>query len=552
MAVLQPLYFAGGRYTASTDRKLLTALIDPESGGVRTGGVIPPVDSMQVSISSGLTISVDTGFCVIPDTGSGADSPGLHLCAIDSSVEQMTLTSSGTTRTDLIYASVDENFYTVIGKSSDGTDATLTTSANHGFKVGQTVFISGVDNFFDGSYVLIAGTTASTIKYARAGTYTAPANQGLGATVSAYVEYVNASNALFQRKITNKEIATNLVTLTTDGSHSLGAGVRIEVVGVSNELDGVYETVVGTATNEIKYIKVAANEGSTPVTQSFVARARVPFAIKVEVGVGGSTVPTLPAGTNLALASVLVTGSAATSVADLRKFTTGLGGVYLYNSNIPGVSVDPLGVQGRLRYDTHTNKLEVYDTTGTAGWRTFFQGSTGHHDSVSVDASPTALHHTLGTGANQASRGNHIHGISNRLAVNDTAHSYVGGGGRITSENSAAPTILASSGAVNIPANTWVMVIAVGWASVSAADANAFLGIRLGGGIEVNTSIGETNGRFNITCMRYFYFGGAANGQVFELGGWMETRATTADNFTVNDVRFLVLPFSPLATNTYT
>jgi hypothetical protein len=551
MAVLQPLYFAGGRYTASTDRKLLTALIDPESGGVRTGGVIPPVDSMQVS-SSGITISIDTGFCVIPDTGSGADSPGLHLCAIDSSVETVSLATSISTRADLIYASVDENFYTVIGKSSNGTNATLTTSAPHGFKVGQTVFISGVDNFFDGSYVLIEGTTASTIVYARADTYTPPANQGLGATVSAYVEYVNASNALFQRKITNKQVDTNLVTLTTDGSHGLDDGVRIEVVGVSNELDGVYETVVGTATNVIKYIKVAANEGSTPVTQSFVARARVPFAIKVEAGTNGSsTVPTLPAGTNLALASVLVAGSS-TVVSDLRKFTTGLGGVYLYNSNIPGVSVDPLGVQGRLRYDTHTNKLEVYDTTGTAGWRTFFQGSTGHHDSVAVDASPTALHHTLGTGANQASRGNHIHGISNRLAVNDTAHSYVGGGGRITSENSAAPTILASSGAVNIPANTWVMVIAVGWASVSAIDANAFLGIRLGGGIEVNTSIGETNGRFNITCMRYFYFGGAANGQVFELGGWMETRATTADNFTVNDVRFLVLPFSPLATNTYT
>ena len=551
MAVLQPLYFAGGRYTASTDRKLLTALIDPESGGVRTGGVIPPVDSMQVSISSGLTISVDTGFCVIPDTGSGADSPGLHLCAIDSSVEQMTLASSGTTRTDLIYASVDENYYTVIGKSSNGTNATLTTSAPHGFKVGQTVFISGVDNFFDGSYVLITGTTASTIKYARADTYTPPDNQGLGTTVSAYVEYVDASGALFQRKVTDKEVATNLVTLTTDGSHGLGAGVRIEVVGVSNELDGVYETVTGTATNAIKYIKVAANEGSTPVTQSFVARARVPFAIKVEAGVGGSTVPTLPAGTNLALASVLVTGSNATSVADLRKFTTGLGGVHLYNSSLAD-SVDPAGIQGRLRYDTHTNKLEVYDTTGTAGWRTFFQGSTGHHDSVAVDASPTALHHTLGTGANQASRGNHIHGISNRLAVNDTAHSYVYGGGRISSKNAAAPTILASSGAVNIPANTWVMVVTTGWVRVIAAGTNANLGIKLGSNLERGTRMGATDGSFNVSCMRYFYFGGAANGQVFELAGWLDTSADNADNFTINDVKFLVLPFSPLATNTYT
>jgi hypothetical protein len=143
MSVLQPLYFAGGRYTASIDRKLLAAIIDPEGDGRRIAGVLPPSGSMAVTGTTNENVTVATGFCAIPDSSSpSASSPGLYLCAIDSSSEvlpALASTSGGATRTDLIYASVSETSFTVITKTSNGTDATLTTSANHGFKVNQKI-----------------------------------------------------------------------------------------------------------------------------------------------------------------------------------------------------------------------------------------------------------------------------------------------------------------------------------------------------------------------------------------------------------------------------
>jgi hypothetical protein len=566
MAVLQPLYFAGGRYTASIDRKLITALIDPEGNGGRIGGVVPPLTSMQVTANnagSDTRVNIATGFCIIPDVSTpSAESPGLHLCAIDSQSEFVTLaTADGTTRTDLIYASVDENYYTIIAKSSNGTNATLTTSANHGFRVGQTVVISGVDDFYDGSYVLIAGTTDSTIVYARAGTYTAPANSGLGTTVSAYVEYANVSTGVVnQNKVTNMLVAANLVTLTTNGAHGLGVGASVKVVGVSSELDGVYETAFGTTGSTITYAKVATAVASVGVTTSFVARARVPFAIKVAVGVGGSTVPSLPAGTNLALASVLVSGSAvstdAGSVKDLRKFTTGLGGVHLYNSNIPGESVDPAGVQGHLRYDTFANKLDIYDTSGTPGWRTLFRADTGHHDVVSVDGSDDALHHRLGITATRAAKGNHVHSIGGRYGLDygKDFHAVVTANSTIPSRNGAAPTVIRSSNAVNISAGTTVLVIATAYVSVAATSTQCFFGIRGQGSLPIGARLGSIDGTYNITCVRYYTYGSAANGQVFEFVGWRDTTASASgsDVYTILDHSLTVIPFTVLSASAST
>lgn len=416
MPVLQPLYFAGGRYTAPTDRKLLTALIDPESNGNRIGGVVQPAGSMQVSITSAVnrTLSIDTGFCVIPDNNTlNEDSPGLHLCAIDSGTEALTLSVASGTRTDLIYASVDETYYTIINKAHElvGDDgvATLTTSAPHGFSVRQTVIVTGVDDFFDGSFVITA-VTSDTFKYVRSGDRPAdPLNAGLGNVISAYAEGYSTQptpDQIRQVKIVNRLVLNNEVTLTTSvDPHGFQVGSLVKIVGVSSELDGVHQLINGTGTNVIKYNKVTPDQAAlvTPISTSFVARARVPFAIKIASGT-----TTLPAGKNLKLASVLVTNTAITSVTDLRRFTTGLGGIHIFNSaNIANVPA-PSPVAGRITYDLNTRNLSVYDAA-TTSYRVIFNASTGHHDTVAVNASNDALHHTLGGGQFQAAPGNHNH-----------------------------------------------------------------------------------------------------------------------------------------------
>jgi hypothetical protein len=514
---------------------------------------------MAVTGTTNENVTVATGFCAIADSSSpSASSPGLYLCAIDSSSEvlpALASTSGGATRTDLIYASVSETSFTVITKTSDGTDATLTTSAAHGFKVGQTVVISGVDDFFDGSHVLKAGTTDSTIVYARSGTYTAPANNGLGTTVSAYVEGWSDTpdpNGLYQVKITNKLVEGNLVTLTTSANHGFPEGSLVKVVGVSSELDGTYEAATGTATNSVVYIKTASPVGSTAVTTSAVARARVPFAIKIEEGIGGDTVPSLPAGTNLELASVKIEGTSAI-VSDRRKFTTGLNGVHVHNGSVG--SATPSAVDGRLRYNTATKSLSVYDSVAES-WRVIVDGATGHHDDEAEDASATALHHTLGTGQFNAAKGNHVHAITTtRLGLNtgaDATANIISSNKEVTSKTSSNPTVLSQTSALNIPAGSSVFVIATASVTVTAAGTKCNFGIKEKDGTIIRSSVlGDVDGQFSITATRY-YSNVTDSGAIYQLAAYLDSDAGDNDEYIVFDADLIVIPFSSITTNTLT
>lgn len=56
--------------------------------------------------------------------------------------------------------------YNVNNKALTSASATLTTSINHNFEIGDIVTVSGIDTVFNGTYTLIA-KTANTITYTR-------------------------------------------------------------------------------------------------------------------------------------------------------------------------------------------------------------------------------------------------------------------------------------------------------------------------------------------------------------------------------------------------
>ena len=581
MAVLQPLYFAGGRYTASIDRKLLAALIDPEKTGKRIAGVIPPSGSMLVSGSTTSTIAVAPGFCVIPDSDSPSSaSPGLYLCAIDSSSETLPTLPSQTTgsRIDLIYASVSETSFTITSKSLTSNKATIYTSANHGFTAGQTVVISGVDEIFDGSYVILgAGAgeeadvpTDTTFKYERtfgsnvADTYVTPV--------------VRRATSTTEVVVTGTAIpSTNQVTFTTEtiSPSSYVAGETVTVIGVSNELDGTYRVLEGsggtvpsaTSFTVAKISSIApsvnatltksSNNHSGGVTEkplSSVAKARVPFAIKRAQGTAGTGIAaSLPAGRNLELARVTVTGTSVTRQ-DVRQFTAGTGGIRLYNSSAPGTAYDPDGSVGGARYDTHTNRFEVYSTEGAEKWYPIFYGTTKHHDAVATNGSNAALHHTIGTGEFNAARGDHVHAIATtRLGLNnelDNTFGLFGGTSReITSKNSAAPVTISQSTSMNIPAQTVVLVIATAAVTASTTTAKCNFGIKLLGGTIQRSASLRANGQFTVTSIRRYLFASATRDVVFQFAGYRDSNAVNADVYTVFDTDMMVIPFSTIRTN---
>jgi hypothetical protein len=368
MAVIQPLYFAGGRYSASVDRKLLAALIQSDASGNRIEGVIPAAqstNSLKVTHSTGRTLAISSGLCVIADSSTqDVDTPGVYLAGVDTSAETVTIAnnSSGATRYDLVYADVTQDSFIITKKARSGSNvATLTTSAAHGFVTGQTVYVSGVDESFDGAYLITDAPTTTTFTYANSGSSVSEVD--IEATAQFGETVVN---------VTNKSLTNNVATLTLStglaASGTIPVNSLIRVRGVDGTFDGEFHlaAAVSTPWTTITYNinrNPLANVASTPVTSSSSARARVPFAIKVVLG-STTEEPALPSGTNIKLARITVpTGSGDLSnsnIADRRQFTTSVGGVHIYDSSITAITPPVFG-EGVLRYDTNDKSLEYYD-----------------------------------------------------------------------------------------------------------------------------------------------------------------------------------------------
>ena len=67
------------------------------------------------------------------------------------------------------YRWFDDSQKSVNNKSLTSGVATLTTSTAHGFEVGQSVTVTGVDSTFNGTYTITAAPTTTTFRYAKTG-----------------------------------------------------------------------------------------------------------------------------------------------------------------------------------------------------------------------------------------------------------------------------------------------------------------------------------------------------------------------------------------------
>ena len=413
MAVFQPLYYAAGKYSADTDRRFAASLFDTsQSTGLPVSGVIPSyfsTNSLKASTNnSDRVVTIQPGMCVIADVVSPtAGDPGLYIAGL-SSAETVTLAvnATGAAITDTIYAVVDETGYVITNKVLTSNTATLTTSTAHGFSVGETVVVAGVDSIFDGTYSISAVTSTSPYTFSYTKTNDAISSTAVTATVQGY-----DGSAWFSKDITQKNITTKIATITTDGVHGLSAGKVVTIFGVDGTFDGTFTVINAPSTTTFTYAipRIVNDVNNTSVLTSSLARARVPFAIKAERA-GGTTLATK---TKLEIARVSVPGSSAAAIpvgntTDTRKYTNLLGGVAYYNSTTVQPEFYPTGSAGRLRYDTGTQKLQVYDELDSA-WRSLYDTASNNHDSVATDASIAALHHTIGNSSTQAAAGNHVH-----------------------------------------------------------------------------------------------------------------------------------------------
>ena len=454
MSVFQPLYFSGGRYTAGTDRKFLAAVFGADSSGDRVVGVIPSnigTDSLRVSLSSGLTVNIATGMCLIADqSAQDNESPGLYLAGVDTTTESITLADADATDTkyDVIYAQVNETPYFITSKALVSNVVELTTSSAHGFLANQTVVVSGVDDIFDGTYIITTVPTSTKFRYAK--THADVATFASPTLVVATATGWDGA-AISTATISNKVLTSNIATLTTSAAHGFDAGALVTVKGVDSTFDGTYTIIDAATSTTFRYSvnKVADNVTTVAVSTAggnSVSVARVPFAIKkVRNAASGSSYPASITAIELAEITVAANAIAITqaNIADLRKFVPTSGGMHIYNSTssaaLPGATNPSSGM---LRYDVSSNKLEVYDSTATAFKVLYATSGSGE------------VFPRLGGTATTAAAGNHNHDATYSASAHNHNATYAFKtddaavtnpsdiSTSITSTSSSSPTVL--------------------------------------------------------------------------------------------------------------
>lgn len=481
MSVFQPLYFAGGRYTAGTDRKLLAAVFGADSSGDRLVGVIPSnigTDSLRVSWTTGLTVNIATGMCLIADqSAQNNESPSLYLVGVDTNTESITLSTADATDTkyDVIYAEVNETPYFITSKALESNVAELTTSSAHGFVADQTVVVSGVDDVFDGTYVITTAPTSTKFRYAKTHANVASfASPTL--VVATATGYPASGTAIVTATINNKVLTSNIATLTTVSAHGLVEGETITVKGLDAVLDGTHQLIEGTTGSTLKYsINKVADDISTVAVSTAggnsVAVARVPFAIKKVRNASAGV--SYPAGiTAIELAEITVAANATNisqaNINDLRKFVPTSGGMSIYNSTsgatLPGAS-NP--TPGMLRYDVSNNTLQVYDST-SATFKTLYANS----GSGEVFA-------RLGSTATTAAAGNHVHDTAYAFKLdNATTNNPSDINLTVSGTSSTSPTVLDYT-SITITKNSDIFATSSASFNVTGSAGYMYFAIRL-------------------------------------------------------------------------
>jgi len=124
----------------------------------------------------------------------------------------------------------------VVSKKLISNVATIETATNHGFNVSDSIFISGVDTVFNGTYTITSKTD----------------------TTFSYAKLRNTAKI-----VTGKRLSSNVATLTTSVAHGFIEGDQV-VVSISDvNYDGTYEITGTPSTTEFSYSATRTNTRTT-------------------------------------------------------------------------------------------------------------------------------------------------------------------------------------------------------------------------------------------------------------------------------------------------
>lgn len=182
----------------------------------------------------------------------------VQISGTSASLDGQYVISAVPTDTTFRYERPRSSRVAVTVKSANGTTATLTTAAEHGLSVNDRVVVTGVDATFNGTYTITQVPSSTAFSYAKTATV-APTAVAEG--------YATPSRVT----VLSKTLIGNVATLGTSASHGFLVGETVTVTGVDATFNGSY--IITAATEKsLSYTKTAANISTTQTLFAITTR----------------------------------------------------------------------------------------------------------------------------------------------------------------------------------------------------------------------------------------------------------------------------------------
>jgi hypothetical protein len=320
------IIFAAGGYSSGTTQMEITPdvnvhiEIDTPSTSATTGALTVVGG---VGVQGDMNIDGDVSIAgTITFGGSGTTVETANLSVTDPFVFVGTNNQADTVDLAFIgeYAStVSTITRTVSNKALTSNIATLTTSANHTYLVGDVVVVSGVDATFNGTFNILAVPTATTFTYAKTNANVTSAVATGSAAVSARRKFAGVARDASDGVIKAFKDATTKPTSTIDFSEAGLAYADMQVAGLtasSLTVGNVSNTELGYLDGVTSSIQTQLNAKAPSAGPTFTGTVTLPATV-----VSGSATLTLPTTTST-LATTADISTAVAPYAPLLQTTT--------------------------------------------------------------------------------------------------------------------------------------------------------------------------------------------------------------------------------------
>lgn len=258
---------------------------------------------------------------------------------------------------------------TISNKALTSNVATVTTSATHGFAVGDIVVITGIDATFNGTHYITAVPTTTTFTFAKTASNVVSASATGTAEVSLQRRFAAVSRDASDGVIKFVKDITTKPTSTINFSEAGSSYATIKVGGAE----------IGSVTNtEIGYLSGVTSAIQTQLNAKATASLYATLADPTFTGTPAAPTATADTNTTQIATTAYVVGQGYLKSSAASNIYAPLTAAQLVRPNLTTatetVTVSATAATGTVNVDLSTSAVKYYTSNATADWTFNFRG----------------------------------------------------------------------------------------------------------------------------------------------------------------------------------